>query len=93
MTEQSASATVEVATVAEDVLEIGQITAWEPGARFAYRSSVDDTETEIRFAPSKGGTRVTVEQTLVSNGDKAFYFWPNVIPWYAAHANPVVAGR
>ncbi|TWD84878.1 putative glyoxalase superfamily protein PhnB [Kribbella amoyensis] len=65
----------------EDVLELGRITVWEPGARFAYRSSVDDTETDIRFEPCEAGTRVSVEQTLLPGGDKAFYFWPNVIPW------------
>jgi uncharacterized glyoxalase superfamily protein PhnB len=72
-------------SVAEDVLELGRITAWEPAARLAYRSSVDDTETEIRFDPVDGGTRVTVEQSLIPNGEKAFYFWPNVIGWYADH--------
>jgi uncharacterized glyoxalase superfamily protein PhnB len=69
--------------VAEDVLELGQVTAWEPGALLAYRSSVDDTETEIRFESFDGGTRVSVEQSLVQGGEKAFYFWPNVIPWFA----------
>lgn len=73
-------------TVDEDVLELGRITAWEPGERLAYRSSVDDTETEIRFEPFDGGTRVSVEQALVQGGEKAFYFWPNVIPWLAAWA-------
>ncbi|MFI5707961.1 hypothetical protein [Kribbella sp. NPDC051620] len=73
------------ATGGEDVLEIGQITAWEPGALFAYRSSVDDTETEIRFDSFDGGTRVSVEQTLLPGGEKAFYFWPNVIGWFVAH--------
>ncbi|WP_328994525.1 SRPBCC domain-containing protein [Kribbella sp. NBC_01245] len=73
-------------TVDEDVLELGRITAWEPGARLAYRSSVDDTETEIRFEALDGGTRVSVEQALVQGGEKAFYFWPNVIPWLAAWA-------
>jgi uncharacterized glyoxalase superfamily protein PhnB len=71
------------AAVAEDVLELGQVTAWEPGVLMAYRSSVDDTETEIRFEPFDGGTRVSVEQSLIQGGDKAFYFWPNVIPWFA----------
>ncbi|ADB33295.1 Glyoxalase/bleomycin resistance protein/dioxygenase [Kribbella flavida DSM 17836] len=66
----------------EDVLELGRITAWEPGARLAYRSSVDDTETDIRFEAFSGGTRVSVEQTLVPGGESAFYFWPNVIPWF-----------
>ncbi|HET6292851.1 MAG TPA: VOC family protein [Kribbella sp.] len=71
-------------TVDEDVLELGRITAWEPGSLLAYRSSVDDTETEIRFEPFDGGTRVSVEQALVRGGEKAFYFWPNVIPWFAS---------
>jgi hypothetical protein len=66
----------------EDVLEIGQITAWEPGSLFAYRSSVDDTETEVRFEPAGAGTRVSVEMTLLPDGKKAFYFWPNVIGWF-----------
>ena len=68
----------------EDVLELGRITGWEPGVLLAYRSSVDDTETEIRFEAFDGGTRVSVEQTLVPGGEKAFYFWPNVIPWLVA---------
>lgn len=69
--------------VDEDVLELGRITEWQPGSLLAYRSSVDDTETEIRFEASEGGTRVSVEQSLISGGEKAFYFWPNVIPWFA----------
>ncbi|WP_328322893.1 hypothetical protein OHA70_29255 [Kribbella sp. NBC_00382] len=68
---------------AEDVLEMGQITEWEPGKLMAYRSSVDDTETEVRFESFEGGTRVSVEMTLVPGGEKAFYFWPNVIGWFA----------
>lgn len=70
----------------EDVLELGRITAWEPGSRLAYRSSVDDTTTEVRFDLIDGGTRVSVEQALVPGGEKAFYFWPNVIPWLAVWA-------
>jgi uncharacterized glyoxalase superfamily protein PhnB len=71
-------------TAAEDVLVLGRITVWEPGSRFAYRSEVDDTETRIDFEALDGGTRVTVEQTLVRGGEKAFYFWPNVIHWFPA---------
>jgi uncharacterized glyoxalase superfamily protein PhnB len=70
-------------TVDEDVLELGKITAWEPGELLAYRSSVDDTETKIRFEDLDGSTRVSVEQSLVPGGDQASYFWPNVIPWFA----------
>ena len=68
-------------TAAEDVLVLGQITVWEPGTRLAYRSDVDETETQVDFEALDGGTRVTVEQTLIQGGKTAFYFWPNVIPW------------
>lgn len=67
----------------DDALELGRITAWEPGAVLGYRSSVDDTETEVRFDATDSGTRVTVVQALVQGGSKAFYFWPNVIHWFA----------
>jgi uncharacterized glyoxalase superfamily protein PhnB len=72
---------LEVYASPDDVLELGKITAWEPGALFAYRSSVDDTETQISFDALDGGTRVTVVQSLVQGGTTAFYFWPNVLPW------------
>jgi uncharacterized glyoxalase superfamily protein PhnB len=77
----------------EDVLELGRITEWEPGALLAYRSSVDDTETEIRFEPFDGGTRVSVEQSLVQGGKNAFYFWESVIPWFADRASGVQKPR
>ena len=41
-----------------DGLELGRITVWEPGSRLVYRSSVDDTEVDVRFDPVDGGTRV-----------------------------------
>ena len=45
--------------VAEPV-EVGRILVWEPGPRLAF-SYRDDTEVEVRFEPSDGGTRVVVE--------------------------------
>ncbi|MEU8225753.1 VOC family protein [Kribbella sp. NPDC048915] len=66
---------------ADDVLELATITAWDPGARLGYRSSVDDTETSVDFEAVTGGTRVTVVQKLKSPDGKAFYFWPRVIRW------------
>jgi uncharacterized glyoxalase superfamily protein PhnB len=72
---------LEVYSLPDDVLELGTITDWEPGALFAYRSSVDDTETRISFAALDGGTKVTVVQSLVKGGSKAFYFWPNILHW------------
>jgi uncharacterized glyoxalase superfamily protein PhnB len=65
----------------DGALELAQITAWEPGARVAYRSSVDDTEVDVRFEAAGAGTRVTVTETLVPGGEKAFFFWSNVIRW------------
>src|SRR5882724_220452 len=51
---------LEVYSPPDDVLELGKITDWEPGSVFAYRSSVDDTETRISFDSLDSGTRVTV---------------------------------
>ena len=65
----------------DDALELGRITAWEPGEQLAYRSLVDDTEVDVRFEAIEGGTRVSVTQTLLPDGERAFYFWPNVLRW------------
>jgi uncharacterized glyoxalase superfamily protein PhnB len=64
-----------------DVLELGRITVWEPGVQLGYRSLVDDTEVDVRFDPVEGGTRVRVTQTLVPDGERALFFWPNVVRW------------
>ena len=67
-----------------DALELGRITVWEPGVQLAYRSLVDDTEVDVRFEAVDDGTRVRVTQSLVEGGEKAFYFWPNVVRWLVA---------
>ena len=64
-----------------DALELGRITVWEPGVRLAYRSLVDDTEVDVHFDRIEGGTRVRVTQTLLPDGEKAFFFWPSVVRW------------
>ena len=64
-----------------DALELGRITVWEPGARLAYRSLVDDTEIDVRFDAVEGGTCVHVTQTVVPDGERALFFWPNVLQW------------
>ena len=64
-----------------DALELGRITVWEPGVQLAYRSLVDDTEIDVRFEAVEGGTRVRVTQTLLEDGERAFFFWPNVLRW------------
>src|SRR5256885_6706376 len=40
----------------DDALEVGRITAWEPGKRLAWRSSVDDVNIDVSFAPAGDGT-------------------------------------
>ena len=67
-----------------DALELGRITVWEPGARLAYRSSVDDSEVDVRFEAVEGGTRVRVTQTLVPGGEKMFDFWPRTLLWFGS---------
>ena len=67
-----------------DALELGRITVWEPGARLAYRSSVDDSDVDVRFEPVEGGTRVRVTQTLVPGGEKMFDFWPRTLAWFGS---------
>jgi uncharacterized glyoxalase superfamily protein PhnB len=64
-----------------DALELGRITVWEPGTRLAYRSLVDDTEVDVRFDAVEDGTTVRVTQTLLPGGERAFFFWPNVVRW------------
>lgn len=71
-------------TYEDDVLELGRITVWEPGNRLTYRSSVDDTEVDVRFEEVASGTRVQVTQTLLPGGERAFYFWRNTLPWFAS---------
>lgn len=68
-----------------DVLEIGRITHWEPGRRFVYRSSMDDTEVDIRFEEIPTGTRVVLEQRLVPGGTKAHFLsgWKYILGWFA----------
>ena len=64
-----------------EALELGRITVWEPGARLTYRSLVDDTEVDVRFEAVETGTRVQVTQTVLPDGERAFFFWPNVLRW------------
>ena len=70
---------------ADDALERGVITAWEPGERLEYRSSVDDTETTITFAPIDGGTRVIVRHEGFGDAQAACQNhaegWERVLGW------------
>jgi len=67
-------------------LERARITEWEPGARLAWKSSIDDVEIEVRFEPSAGGTEVTVRATVPDSGrDRGGSAWVRVVPgWFGA---------
>jgi uncharacterized glyoxalase superfamily protein PhnB/uncharacterized protein YndB with AHSA1/START domain len=67
----------------DGVLELGRVTMWEPGSRLVYRSSVDETEVDIRFEATDDGTRVRVEHSVLPGGevDPAELFWPKIIHW------------
>src|SRR5262245_6614243 len=70
----------------DDVLERARVTLWEPGARVGWSSSLDDVQTEVRFVPIDGGTRVTVEHVVPAGGqDKGGTAWSRVVPaWFGA---------
>ncbi len=51
-----------------DTLELARITAWEPGRRLAWRSSVDDVRIEVTFEPAAIGTRVRLVATVPDGG-------------------------
>jgi uncharacterized glyoxalase superfamily protein PhnB/uncharacterized protein YndB with AHSA1/START domain len=77
-------------SAAGDVLEIGRITAWEPGERFVYESLLDDTEVEFTFTPTDTGTRVAVEHRVIVGGPfgraRPLSGWENILSWFAGFA-------
>jgi uncharacterized glyoxalase superfamily protein PhnB len=52
-----------------DALELARITAWEPGERVAWKSSLDDVSIDVRFEPTAAGTRVRLEATVAEGGE------------------------
>lgn len=70
----------------DEVLERARLTVWEPGARLGWASELDDVETEVRFDPIDGGTRVTVEHFVPAGGqDNGGTAWSRVVPnWFGA---------
>lgn len=71
---------------AGDVLELARITAWQPGARLAWQSSIDDVRIEVRFIGIANGTRVRVEATVPDGGRDAggTSFVRVTPPWFGA---------
>ncbi len=69
-----------------DALELGRITVWEPGARLAWVSSLDDVATEVRFDATEAGTLVRVTATTPAGGeDRGGTSWVRVTPaWFGA---------
>lgn len=67
-----------------DALELARITDWEPGARLAWRSSVDDVSTEVRFDATEHGTIVRVTARIPAGGeDRGGTAWTRVVPkWF-----------
>jgi hypothetical protein len=67
-----------------EALEIGRITAWEPGRRLVWRMSLDDTEVDVRFEAVPGGTRVRLEQRIVPGGKTVDFYtgWHNILGWF-----------
>lgn len=55
----------------EDLLEIARITDWQPGARLAWDSSLDDVRVDVEFRPSPRGTLVRLTATVAPGGRDA----------------------
>jgi uncharacterized glyoxalase superfamily protein PhnB len=52
-----------------DALELARITAWQPGERLAWKSSLDDVSIDVRFEPTEAGTLVRLEATVAEGGE------------------------
>jgi uncharacterized glyoxalase superfamily protein PhnB len=52
-----------------DALELARITAWQPGERVAWKSSLDDVSIDVRFEPTDSGTLVRLEATVAEGGE------------------------
>src|SRR5256884_115381 len=68
----------------DDALELGRITAWEPGKRLAWRSSLDDVNIYVSFAPAGDGCLVRVEASIAAGGqDRGGAAWGRGAPrWF-----------
>src|SRR2546423_8047591 len=83
----------------DDALELGRITAWEPGKRLAWRSSVDSVSVDVSFSPAGAGCLVRVEASIPAGGqDRGGAAWVRVTPkwvrpWCARRAPGPREGR
>ena len=70
---------------ADGALELGRITAWEPGQRLAWDSALDDVSVEVSFSPAgDGGCLVRVRASIPDGGsDRGGTAWVRVVPkWF-----------
>jgi len=69
-----------------DELELARITAWQPGERLAWKSSLDDVSIDVRFEPTDAGTLVRLEATVAEGGqDRGGSSFVAVTPaWFGA---------
>jgi uncharacterized glyoxalase superfamily protein PhnB len=67
-------------------LELACITAWEPGVRLAWQSSLDDVAIDVRFDETDGGTAVRVQATIPEGGaDRGGTSWVRMTPvWFGS---------
>ena len=67
-------------------LELARITAWEPGSRLAWESSLDDVPIDVRFERTADGTIVRLEATVADGGeDRGGSSFVSVTPpWFGA---------
>jgi uncharacterized glyoxalase superfamily protein PhnB len=67
-------------------LELARITVWEPGARLAWKSSLDDVTVEVRFEQAASGTLVRLDATVAEGGDDrgGSSFVAVAPPWFGA---------
>ena len=80
--------------------EVGRVTAWEPGVRFAFTWTQlgwpkdASTDIEVTFEPAEEGTLVRVEQTGFERVPEAERYlagydagWKEVLGWFAERVN------
>jgi len=72
-----------------EALELARITEWRHGRALAWKSSLDDVETEVSFEAVPAGTRVTVNAVVPAGGrDRGGTSFVRVVPgWFGAWAN------
>jgi uncharacterized glyoxalase superfamily protein PhnB len=70
-------------------LELARITAWEPGTRLTWKSSLDDVTIDVRFDPTSTGTIVRLEATVSEGGqDRGGSAFVSVTPaWFGEWMN------